>query len=164
MTFRELLNTFFDFNIIEVNQGKQLPPYPFATFQIVDENRDGMTYTDRNLINGDLDIEEIQYVRVEAVTQIDVYGSTYDDVNDTIRAISDGIKFKHYEQIRSNGFGIIEINSIGDNTTIDINSNRKRKTIEVVYEFTAQITREIENLQAIEFYELKEGKIERVER
>ena len=158
MTFREFLNSKFEFNIIEVNQDLNLPSYPFSTMQIISEDRSGLSNESSVLINSGLDITETLSKRVESVAQFDVYGATIEQCRRTARTLIDGVVWVYRNDILDEGFGIIEVGDIVDNTSIEKVRSRYRLTVDVTFEYTDTSVRDIENMQSV-IVDLDDGNI-----
>jgi len=159
-----LLNNLTSKTIIASNQGKKLPAYPFFTYQVIDEDRDLISNIEREIFNVD-EVRETKTKRIESIIQYDAYHDSISNVSELMRSLVDEIEFTYREDLIDNGFGIVNIGSITDNTALEEVKSRFRKTVEITIDWTEEVIRETTNMQAIEF-KLDEDseEIQRVER
>ena len=162
--FALLMETLTSQNIKFTNQGKKTIPYPYVTFQSIDRARENFNILKRELTNGDLDVIETAQKKVTEIIQVDFYSDTYLGVRDLAKDFIDGIDFKYRREINENGFGVIDIAGIIDNTSLEDVQPLFRYTCDVTIDYTEEVDRTVENLQSVTYRDANEGVDETVER
>lgn len=152
MGLREVLNDYLDFDLIEINFNKKLPPFPFATFQVIDEDRDKYGNVSSSLEENDI-IKKTKHRRVKKIVQIDVYGESYSSVYNAVNKIIDVIDFEKENELEEAGYFITfeGQGNIKDNTSLEKTFTRYRKTFTFRYAEYGKTEQLIENGNAVEF-------------
>ena len=133
--------------LIRANQGNRIPEYPFITYQSIGEEQDNVYELEESL-DGDIATNKY-YNRVEDVVQFDFYAETEEQAKIEAKELIKWLMFQGRQVIKDNGYGIIEIGSIVDNTRLEQTKVFYRKTLDVTIDYLEESSYEIENAQRV---------------
>lgn len=149
--FIELLTSLTGYTIIQANQSRKIPSYPFITMQVTSRDRQGLDIMESVISEDKLTITEKLSKNIKETIQVDFFNSTISNTRDLANNFIDCIDFKFKREILSVNYGIIDIGNIIDNTSLDVTKAINRLTCDLTINYTEIIERNVENLQGVQY-------------
>lgn len=148
----ELFNGYIQF--IDIYSNHKPPPKPFATYQVLFTNPNGVDIIER------ASSESNVYMITEKITkyfedtvQIDIYGSSLAECFDKYKYLSSKLLYRYREIITNRGLGLVNITQAKPITSTGVSNTEFRINFNIIYSYSEIYTYDVENTNAVTYAE-----------